>query len=298
MTGFDPRRSVLFTPGDNERRMLKALTLGADTVCFDLEDAVAPENKAAARDLVKQVLLGSPAPDGARAERCVRINALDTDLWRHDLAVALEGKPDAIMVPKAEDPLAVIRFIQELGQEEARLAIPAGHTKVLLIIETALGVLKARECGAECGSRLGALLFGAEDLAADAGLVRSPDSIEVLVPRSLVGLAAASLKVGCLDQVFTNFQDPEGLEKEARFARTLGYTGKMAIHPDQLAPIHKAFTPSVDEVKRAMALLKEAQNHGGVFRFEGRMIDQPLVTQAERVVRVAQRAGMLVPKGG
>ena len=270
--------------------MLKALTLDADTVCFDLEDGVAPEAKEPARATVAKVLEQAPA---GGPERCVRINALSSDAWRHDLIGVLPAGPDAIMIPKAEDPTEVARFCQELAQEESSAGVETGRTRVLLVVETARGVLQALQVGQAAGQRLSGLLFGAEDLAADAGLVRTRDSVEVLYARSHVALAAAALRVGAVDQVFTSIQDAQGLEAEARFARVLGYTGKMAIHPDQLAPIHRAFTPTQQEVEAALRLLQAAQGKGGAFRHEGRMIDQPLVTQAERVVRTARRAGML-----
>ena len=286
MPAADVRRSVLFTPGDHEGRMLKALTLGADTVCFDLEDAVGPENKETARGLVAQTLATIPS---AASERCVRINALSGDEWRSDLAVVMAARPDAIMVPKADDPTAIARLSQQMGEEEAAAGLHPGTTRLLLIVETALGVLKAHDVGLAAGQRLGALLFGAEDLAADAGLIRTRESVEVLYARSRVALAAAALRVGALDQVYVDFKDPAGLEAEARAARVLGYSGKMAIHPDQLAPIHRAFTPTAAEVDRARRLLEAAKGQTGVFRFEGRMIDMPLLTQAQRVVRLAER---------
>lgn len=284
------RRSVLFTPGDNEKRMLKALTLGADTVCFDLEDAVAPENKDLARATVTKVLTDVPA---GGPERCVRINALSSDLWRADVATVMAARPEVLMIPKAQDPMEIARLSQELAEEESRVGLRPGSTRFLLIVETALGVLQALPVAQAAGQRLSGLLFGAEDLAADAGLVRTRESVEVLYARSHVALAAAAARVPCVDQVYTNIQDAAGLEAEARFARVLGYSGKMAIHPDQLAPIHRAFTPAVSEVEAALRLLKAAEGQGGAFRFEGRMIDSPLVLQAERVVRVAQKAGMM-----
>lgn len=285
------RRSVLFTPGDREDRMQKALTLGADTVCFDLEDAVAPASKEAARHAVVRVLQSAP-PGGS--ERCVRINALQGDEWRRDVQVILPAHPESIMVPKAEDATAIARLSAELGEEEARVGIRPGQTKFLLIFETARGVLRSLDVASAAGQRLAGVLFGAEDLAADAGLVRTRESAEVLMARSQVALAAAACRVPACDQVYLDIKDAAGLESEARQARVLGYSGKMAIHPDQLAPIHRAFTPSTQEVELALRLLHAAQKAGGgVFAFEGRMIDQPLLTQAERVVRTAQRAGMV-----
>lgn len=275
--------------------MMKALTYGADTVCFDLEDAVGLANKEAAREAVVKVLHQFPT---APSERCVRINALQSDLWRHDLIGAMRGKPDAIMLPKAEDPSEVARFCQELQGEEVENSISPGQTRVLLILETAKGVMHAPEIGAAAGARLGCLLFGAEDLAADAGLVRTRENWEVLYARSRVALAAASLGVPAVDQVFVDFNDAASCETEARQARHLGYTGKMAIHPSQLAPIHRAFTPTQAEIERAMRIIQGAeQAQGGVFQLDGRMIDEPLIEQARRVVGIAQRAAALQKAG-
>ena len=292
------RRSLLFTPGDNEHRMVKALTLDADAVCFDLEDAVAPEHKEGARRLVAEVLRANPAtPGGAGPERVVRINALDSDEYRADLSVVIPAAPQAIMVPKAEDPTAVTRFLDDIGREEASAGISVGTTRVLLIFETALGVLQSLAVARAAGLRLSGVLFGAEDLAADVGMVRTSSSNEVLMARSTVALTGAACRVPAMDQVFTDIQDTAALEAEAMAARKLGYAGKMAIHPGQLAPIHRAFTPSVPEVQAALALLKAAREHGGgVFRHDGRMIDQPLITQAERVIEVARKAGMFDKK--
>lgn len=275
--------------------MMKALTLGADTVCFDLEDAVAMVNKDAARDTVLKILQQFPT---APSERCVRINPLQSDMWRHDLIGVMRGKPDAIMVPKAEDPSDVARFCQELAQEEVENGYAPQSTRVLIILETARGVMHATEIGHAAGQRLGCFLFGAEDLAADAGLIRTRENWEVLFPRSRVALAAAALGVTAVDQVFIDFNDSAGCEAEARQARHLGYTGKMAIHPQQLAPIHRAFTPTQHEVERAYRILQAAQaTGGGAFQLDGRMIDAPLVEQARRIVAVAQRAAALAKHG-
>ena len=288
---MDVRRSVLFTPGDNEARMQKALTLGADTVCFDLEDAVAPANKELARATVVKVLQAAPP---STSERCVRINALQTDEWRRDIQVVMDAQPQTIMVPKAEDPTAIVRLSQELNEEESRAGLRPGQTKFLLIFETARGVLRSLDVALAAGPRLAGVLFGAEDLAADVGLVRTRDSAEVLMARSHVALTAAACHVPAVDQVFIDIKDLAGLENEARQARVLGYAGKMAIHPEQLAPIHRAFTPSTSEVERALRLLAAAQaTGGGAFAFEGRMIDAPLLLQAQRIVNTARRAGLL-----
>jgi citrate lyase subunit beta/citryl-CoA lyase len=286
----DVRRSVLFTPGDQEERMLKALTLGADTVCFDLEDAVAPGTKETARQTIAKVLRSTPK--GA-VERCVRINALSTDEWRRDISIVMEAHPDTLMIPKAEDPAVLARFSQELGEEESRVGLHPGETRLLLIFESARGVLRSLDVATAAGQRLAGVLFGAEDLAADAGLIRTPGSTEVLMARSQVSLTAAACRVGAIDQVFIDIKDLAGLENEARSARVLGYSGKMAIHPDQLAPIHRAFTPTLPEVERALRLLHAAQGQAGVFAFEGKMIDSPLLLQAKHIMILARKSGII-----
>lgn len=287
--------------------MAKALALDADTLCFDLEDSVAPAAKETARQAIAKLLQAAPR---SQAERCVRINALQSDEWRRDISVVMQAQPDALMIPKAEDPAAVARLSQELAEEESRVGLHPGATRFLLIVETARGVLRALDVATAAGPRLSGVLFGAEDLAADVGLVRTRDSVEVLVARTQVALTAAATRVGAIDQVFVDIKDLAGLEAEARAARVLGYTGKMAIHPDQLAPIHRAFTPTREEIERALRLLHAAQAHAaaasapgpshegapvlpGAFAFEGRMIDAPFLAQAQRVVRTAQRAGIL-----
>lgn len=287
---MDVRRSVLFTPGDNEARLQKALTLGADTVCFDLEDAVAPANKEAARQTVVAVLKNAGP---TTSEKCVRINALQGDEWRRDIGVVMEAQPPVLMVPKAEDPTAIARLSQELLDEEARVGIHPNATRLLLIFETARGVLRSLDVAHAAGQRLAGVLFGAEDLAADVGILRTRESAEVLMARSHVALTAAAMRVPATDQVFVDIKDLAGLEAEARAGRTLGYAGKMAIHPDQIAPIHRAFTPTAPEIERALRLLHAAQAAGGgAFAFEGRMIDAPLVHQAQRIVLTAQKAGL------
>jgi citrate lyase beta subunit len=255
---------------------------------------VGVDNKEKARETVLRVLQQFPV---APSERCVRINGLQTGLWRHDILAVLDAKPDAIMIPKAEDPTDLTRFCQELQTEEVNAGITPGATRLLLIIETAKGVLNSYEVALAAGQRLGAMLFGAEDLAADAGLIRTREGVEVLWARSRVSLTAAAAGVTAIDQVYVDINDVAGCEAEARYARILGYTGKMAIHPNQLPPIHRAFTPQAADVERAVRLLQAAETAQGAFQFEGRMIDAPLIEQARRVVKSAQRAAALAKHG-
>jgi len=290
------RRSLLFSPGDRPERMRKGPTTNADVLCFDLEDAVAPGRKAYAREAVRGVL-SDPAFD-PDAEVCVRLTATDptTDLdalvaserdadVEGDGTAGAEGddgrlRLDAVMLPKVESAGRVDR-IATLCRDRGMADID-----VFALVETAAGVLSAREIArAEATTALG---FGAEDLAADLGATRTDEGTEVLYACEHLVLAASAAGVDAIDTVYTDFSDEAGLREETRFAMTLGYDGKLAIHPSQVDPINEAFTPDRERVEWAMRVLAardEADAEGrGVFQVDGEMIDAPLLTQAERIV--------------
>ncbi|SFG15374.1 citrate lyase subunit beta / citryl-CoA lyase [Halopelagius inordinatus] len=277
------RRSLLFSPGDRPKLMRKAPETGADVVCFDLEDAVAPARKDEARDAVRSVLADPEFdPD---AEVVVRLTASE---FESDLAALLDGdggdvRLDAVMVPKVgyhEDVRAVADELDARGRPRP----------VFALVESARGVLNVSEIAAADPTT--AVLFGAEDLAADVGATRTREGTEVLYARERVVLAAAAEGVDAIDTVYTDFEDESGLREATAFGATLGYDGKMAIHPAQVAPINEAFTPDPDRVewaRRVIAARDDADEAGrGVFRVDGEMIDAPLVAQAERIL---DRAG-------
>jgi citrate lyase subunit beta/citryl-CoA lyase len=287
-----PRRSLLFSPGDRPELLRKAAETGADVLCFDLEDAVAPARKDEARGAVRSVL-SDPAFD-PDAEVCVRLGADDPEV---DLDALVGGRGgsnggdelrlDAVMLPKVEGSAEVDRL--------ADLCAARGLDPVVFaLVETAEGVLAAREI-AGAGATT-ALVFGAEDLAADLGATRTAEGTEVLYAREHAVLAASAADVDALDTVHTDFADESGLREATEFAATLGYDGKLAIHPDQVAPINEAFTPESDEIEWAEAVLDArdaaAREDRGVFEVDGEMIDAPLVAQAERVIARAEAAGL------
>lgn len=283
------RRSVMFTPGDRPGMMQKAPGAGADVVVFDLEDAVTPGRKDEARRAVNDVL---SAPDfDPGCEVCVRVNpagvAADDDL-RVVLDGLADGDLDSVMLPKtasADD----VRTLADLLDEHGR------RLPVLAIVESAAGVLAAEEIAA--ASPTDALLFGAEDLAADVGATRTSEGTEVLYAREHVVLAASAAGVDAIDTVYTDFEDEPGLRKATEFAAQLGYDGKMAIHPAQVDPINDAFTPDPDRVEWAQRVLaaeaKADAEDRGVFEVDGEMIDAPLIAQAERIEERARAAGLL-----
>ena len=285
------RRSVLFSPGDRPELMRKGPGTGADTVVFDLEDAVAPPRKDEARDAVRAVLTDPEFdPD---CEVCVRVNPVgsgaETDvraLFSEDAESAerAEGRPDALMLPKCTG-----------GDDVDALdaLVPGDTPPVLALVESAAGVLHAESIADATATD--ALVFGAEDLSADVGATRTGEGTEVLYAREHVVIAAGAANVDAIDTVYTDFSDDEGLRAETGFAIELGYDGKMAIHPSQVAVVNEAFTPAPEQIAWAESVLNakhEADADGrGVFQVDGEMIDAPLVAQAERIVERAKAAG-------
>jgi citrate lyase subunit beta/citryl-CoA lyase len=267
------RRTVLFSPGDRPEMCRKAPASDADTVVFDLEDAVAPSRKAEARAAVADLLAGESFDPGV--EVAVRVGADPaTDLD----ALADADRLDAVMVPKA-DAESIRRVVEALDARDRSIPI-------LALIETATGVLDARDVAAT--PAVDALCFGAEDLAADLGATRTDEGTEVLYARERAVVAARAAGIEAVDTVYTDLDDHEGLHEETRFAATLGYDGKMVVHPEQVGVVHDALAPDADEVawaKRVLAARADADRAGrGVFEVDGEMIDAPLIARAERVL--------------
>ncbi|MFB9823501.1 HpcH/HpaI aldolase/citrate lyase family protein [Halobaculum roseum] len=278
-----PRRSVMFSPGDRPELMRKAPATGADTIVFDLEDAVAPGRKAEARRAVRDVL--SDPDFDPNAEVCVRVTGTET---YRDLEVLTDDGDaafDAVMLPKAESGDAVEHLGDQLREHGRRVP-------VIALIETARGVLRA-EAIADA-KPTDAVAFGAEDLSADLGATRTAEGTEVLYARERTVTAAAAAGVDAIDTVYTDFGDEAGLAEETRFAATLGYDGKMAIHPSQVPVINDAFTPDDEDIAWARRVLdareEAAADDRGVFEVDGEMIDAPLIAQAERVREYARLA--------
>lgn len=266
-------RSWLFVPGSSARMMEKALTSGADALILDLEDAVAPDAKAAARDTVSAFL------DGARSVPCyVRVNALSTGLTKQDIA-AVRGRVAGYVLPKCEGPRDL----------DALAGLTYAAPVLAIATETARAV---RALMAEDWSHptLCGLAWGAEDLAADLGATtnRGADGAYLspcILARDAMLIAAKAAAVPAIDAVHTAIRDTEGLAAEAKAAELIGFTGKLAIHPGQVAPIHVAFTPSaerIDWARRVIAALANAK--GGVATLNGAMLDRPHLRQAEAIL--------------
>lgn len=287
------RRSLLFMPGDSTRKMEKAVDLHADSIIADLEDAVALSQKQTARETV---VTAFQRLDFGPTERLIRINPASSPLWQEDLAQTIAARPDGYVLPKTDSAQQVQMVCQRLAALEQKNGLPRGSVRLLAQIETAAGLLRAGEI-ASADQRLDALLFGAEDLAADVGARRSKEGWEIFYARGAVVTAAAAFGLAAIDTVYIDLTDIEGLEAECRFAQGLGFTGKLAIHPRQVDAINRAFSPSAEEVDQAQRLIDAFESQqaagAGVFEMDGKMIDMPVVLAARRVVMAGQRAGIL-----
>ncbi|MEF8842462.1 MAG: CoA ester lyase [Haloarculaceae archaeon] len=278
------RRSLLFSPGDRPEMMRKGPGSGADVVIFDLEDAVAPDRKAEAREAVADVL--SDAEFDPDCEVCVRVNA-DPTVADEDARVALAGnRVDSVMLPKAESAEDAETLAKILDERDVDAPIVA-------ICESAAGVLHAEAIAT--ADPVDALAFGAEDFSADVGATRTDEGTEVLYAREHVVLAAAAAGVDAIDTLHTDIEDTEGLAEETAFALELGFDGKICIHPSQVPVVNEAFTPPAERVEWARRVLdaaERAEREGrGVFRVDGEMVDAPVIGQAERVRERARAAG-------
>jgi citrate lyase beta subunit len=292
-----PRRSLLFTPGDSQRKIIKAARLGADMVILDLEDSVDVSRKEEARLIAVTALADV---DFGATERLVRINPPESAFFAADLETMAETMVNTavagIVVPKVETAAALRSVDEFLSAREKEGKRPAGFIRLFALIETALGIMNIKEIAQAC-PRLDGLLFGAEDLAADLGVARSVTGWEASYARSVVVTAAAAYDLWAVDTVFVDTKNLTGLEKDAFISRQLGYNGKMAIHPNQIEIINRVFSPTVDEIAEARRLLVAYQSHQavgiGVFTLEGRMIDAPMVRSAERIMERATQCGPL-----
>ena len=293
------RRSVHFVPGGNERMIARALTLPADGLILDLEDAVAPDLKAATRPIVRGWL---ESLDFGPRERWVRMNPIATGLGRADLEETIAGRPHGYVVPKPRHAGDVREIAQLLDGLEHRHGIAHGTTKLLLIAtETPEGLLNIKECTVAT-PRIVALSWGIEDLGAAMGLgrVRDRDGKYLDIPRyarTMCAVAASAAGVPWIDTVYTDIADLDGLRRECEDAVDMGFTGKISIHPSQIAVINDVFTPAPDAVAHARALVAAFEDHRArgvyAFRFDGQMVDAPHLAGALKVLARAGEEGQV-----
>ena len=286
------RRSMLFLPGNNPNMLINGNCLGADAVIFDLEDAVSPDQKDAARILVRNTM---KYMDFRGCEIIVRINSIDTPYWKKDLDEVMPYKPALILLPKtgtAADAQAADAYMTEV---ETRLGLENGTVGLMPLIETAMGVENAFQI-ASSAKRVQALFLGAEDLTADLQCKRTKEGREIEYARTRLVVAARAAGVAVYDTPFTDVNDDEGIVVDATLAKGLGFTGKAAISPRHVEVINSVFSPTqkeVDyayEVMEAIALAKK-QGKGAISLY-GKMIDAPIVARAEQTIAMARELGM------
>ncbi|MDX8459926.1 HpcH/HpaI aldolase/citrate lyase family protein [Mesorhizobium humile] len=290
-------RSLLFVPGDSERKLEKGFGAGADVVIVDLEDSVAAANKSAARDVAARFI--SSQKQQTSSAIYVRVNDLSTGFTDADLAALVPAKPDGIMLPKSNSGQDVQQLAAKLRVHEAENGLPDGGIKILPIItETATGVLAAASY-AGTSARLAGVTWGAEDLSAAIGARATRDEsgcyTDVFrLARAMTILAAGAAEVAAIDTVFPDFRDMAAFEKECREAERDGFTGKMAIHPAQVPVINAAFTPSAETVGLSQAIVDAfaAAGNPGVVGIGGKMYDRPHLRLAERLLARARAAGV------
>ncbi|HET6595888.1 MAG TPA: CoA ester lyase [Anaerolineales bacterium] len=287
------RRALLYMPGDDRRKIEKATTLGVDCVCMDMEDGVAISKKREARAVIAEAV---KELDFGRSERCIRINSVGSGFEKFDLAAALATNPDSIVVPKVETAAQVRAISDYIEMYELSAKMPVRKIHMLVGVETARGILNIKEI-AEADRRLEAIIFGAEDYAASIGATRTQEATEVLYPRSAVVTACAANDLQAIDMVYIDFQDVEGLRAEAEQGAALGFSGKQIIHPNQIAPVQEAFTPSDESIayaQRVADAFTASQKEGkGAFALDGKMIDMPLLKNAQKVLERARAAGKI-----
>lgn len=277
-----PRRSFIFAPGLKPEMYPKALASGADIVCVELEDGIAPKDKDAARANAL-ALFAEPQADG-NVERIVRVNCLRSAFGIKDVQAVLntDTPPPALMLPKVMTPDEVI-WLDDLLTER-------GHeTRLHIIIETNAGLEAAHDI-ARSSPRIDALFFGGVDMAAE---LRCQNAWEpLLYARSRVVHAAAGVGIDAIDVPFLDLEDPHGMTREAELVRDLGFSGKGAIHPKQIAILNDVFTPSTEKVahaKRVTAAFAEADT--GLVVIDGKLIEKPVLREMQRILAVAARIG-------
>lgn len=286
------RRSLLYIPGSSLKMIGKAAALNPDAVIFDLEDAVSVSEKDQARENVTAAL---PALVGGRKEIIVRINGMDT-LWGfHDLMAVIPQKPDAIILPKADEK-AIIACDLTMGAIERSLGMKAGAVKLIPLFETTYAIANAYQVlGA--AARIDGVQLGAEDLTKEQEISRTPGGSEILYARQQLAMAARARQIDIIDTPFTGIRDVDGLQADSALAKRIGFTGKTCIHPAHIDMINEIFSPSEQEIENArgiIATLDEAVAAGrGACMYQGKMIDAPI---AERAHRILVKASLIAAK--
>ena len=289
-------RSLLFVPGDSERKLAKSLESEADALILDLEDSVAPEAKPAARGTVSEFM----ATARRKAPRLyVRINAFATGMADADLDAVVAARPEGILLPKCRNGSDVTLLDAKLAVREAKAGIDDGATKILALVTESAGALFELKSYRGASARLEGMTWGAEDLSADLGaetnrLRDGSYADPYRLARALCLIAAVNAEAMPIDTVYTDFHDLDGLRIEAEAACRDGFAAKLAIHPAQVPVINGVFTPTKEAIARARAIVAAfaAASGAGVIAFDGTMLDEPHKKRAERLLARAKSLGL------
>ena len=281
-------RSLLFVPGNSARKFARAKDCGADALILDLEDSVAPSQKAAARALVAELIDDNETRDWSLF---VRVNALDTGLTLDDMAAVVKPGLDGLLIPKANGASDLERIGHDLDLLEGRAGLPRGSVKFAVVATETARAMFALGSYAPAHPRLIALTWGAEDLSAALGATdnKEPDgswTFPYQVARTQCLFAASAAEVAAIDTVFVDFRDLEGLERDCRRSRRDGFNGRLAIHPDQVATINRSYAPSDAEIERARRIVAafEANPGAGTLGVDGKMVDIPHLKAARKTL--------------
>ncbi len=287
------RRTMMFVPGNNPSMVKDAYIYGSDSIMFDLEDSVSIEEKDAARLLVYHAIT---TVDYGNKELVVRINALRTKSGMDDLEAMVHAGVHVIRLPKTETAQDVVLCDEKITHIEKKIGKETGSIRMIAAIESASGILNAKDI-AFASKRLIGIALGAEDYVTDLRTNRSPEGIELLFARCMILQAARAAGISALDTVYTDVNNEEGLIKEVKLIKQLGFDGKSVINPRQIEPIVNIYTPTAKEIKKSldiMEAMKEANEKGsGVIALNGKMIDKPVAERARRVLDLARAAGIL-----
>ena len=285
-------RSMLFLPGNNPNMLINGNCLGSDAVIFDLEDAVAPAEKTAARVLVRNTMRYM---DFGTCGRIVRINSVDTPYWQKDLDLIMPCKPDLILLPKTSSAWEAQEADRYMTALEEKLGFEPNTVGLMPLIETALGVENAFAI-ASSTKRVKALFLGAEDLTADLRCKRTKEGREIEYARTRLVVAARAANIDVFDTPFTDVNDDEGIVVDAELAKALGFSGKASISPRHVEVINRVFSPTMAEIDYAYEVLEAiriAKEQGkGAIALRGKMIDAPIVARAERTISMAVEMGL------
>jgi citrate lyase subunit beta-like protein len=279
-------------PGDDWKKITKALTLGVDAICMDMEDGVAASKKAEARLTIAKAL---QELDFGKSEKLARINSVGSGFEKEDIQAVLPHRPDGIVIPKLEEPKQIQWASENIEAAELSHGWPVNSIRILVGAETARGILNLKDIASH--PRLDAIIFGGEDFAASIGATRTKEAVELLYARQAVVTACAAFGLQAIDIVAIDFKDLEALRAESEFGARLGFSGKQLIHPAQVEPVQEAFTPddeAIAHAKRIVETFEAAQKSGaGAYALDGKMIDMPLLKSAQKVLERAKAAGKL-----